>query len=237
MFSPKPNKINTVVFDFDGTIADTNQLIVDSWQAAFRARTGRNGDLDYILSTFGEPLYKSMEKAFPDFDVEETVSIYRDYQKEIFRDEIKSFPGMVKLVHDLKAHGFKTGIATSRLRESTLIGMEVMDLVGHIDAVVTVDDTTKHKPDPEPANICLERLGSRPEESIMLGDSAFDMGCGKNAGMTTVMVGWSEAAKGAMESVAKKQISCASEEIDVFKPDFIIEEPEGLWKVIEILSE
>ena len=131
----------------------------------------------------------------------------------------------------------KTGIATSRLRESTLIGMEVMDLVGHIDAVVTVDDTTKHKPDPEPANICLERLGSRPEESIMLGDSAFDMGCGKNAGMTTVMVGWSEAAKGAMESVAKKQISRASEEIDVFKPDFIIEEPEGLWKVIEILSE
>ena len=232
----KPGKINTIVFDFDGTIADTNQLIVDSWQAAFRARTGKNGDLDYILSTFGEPLYKSMEKAFPDFDVEETVSIYRDYQKVIFRDEIKSFPGMVKLVHDLKAAGFKTGIATSRLRESTLIGMEVMDLVGYIDALVTVDDTTKHKPDPEPATICLNKLSSSPEESIMVGDSAFDMGCGKNAGMTTVMVGWSEAAKGAIESVAKVHEAAEEKEVDIFKPDFIVEEPEGLWKVIEILN-
>ena len=224
------DKINTVVFDFDGTIADTNQIIIDSWQAAFRARTGKEGDVNYILSTFGEPLYYSMEKAFPEFDLEETVQIYRDYQKTIFKDEIKAFPGMVDLIKELKAKGYKIGIATSRLREPTYEGLEVMGLTDYVDAVVTVEETTKHKPDPEPALICLEKLGSKPEESIMIGDSAFDMGCGKNAGMETVMVSWSATASSGVESVAKESVD--SSEHNIFEPDFVIDRAEDFWKCL-----
>ena len=189
------NKFTTVVFDFDGTIADTNQLIIGSWQAVFRARRGVEGEISDILATFGEPLYYTMEKLFPEFDVEESVDIYRSYQKEIFVDQIEIFPGMKELVLELKERGYKVGIATSRLRASTLLGLNKFGLEDKIDALVTVEDTAKHKPDPEPALICLEKLGSTADESIMVGDSAYDMGCGKNAGMTTVLVGWSEVAK------------------------------------------
>ena len=215
-------KFDTVVFDFDGTIADTNNLIINSWQAVFRARTGNEGPLEMILSTFGEPLYYTMEKLFPDFDVEESVDIYRGYQKKIFLEEIEIFPGMKELITSLKEKGYKVGIATSRLRESTLMGINKFGLADSIDALVTVEDTTKHKPDPEPALICLDKLGSKAETSIMIGDSSYDMGCGKNAGMTTVLVGWSEVAKSGVENI-----------YDFFTPDYIIEEAEDLWKILE----
>lgn len=235
-------KITTVVFDFDGTIADTNQLIVDSWQAVYRARRGCEGDVNTIMATFGEPLYETMGKLFPEFDIEESVGIYRGYQKDIFLETITDFPGMIDLMKGLKEEGYKVGIATSRLKASTMQGLEKFELHDVVDALVTVEDTDKHKPDPEPALICLKKLNSSPEESIMVGDSAFDMGCGKNAGMTTVMVGWSEVAKSGVESTAKA--SSASKELDeaadgpeteksVFTPDYIIDEAGDLWDILK----
>ncbi len=223
-------KINTVIFDFDGTIADTNKIIIDSWQAVYRAYTGKEGDVDYILSTFGEPLYYSMEKAFPDYDVEETVAIYRGYQKDIYKKEIKLFPGMGELIKGLKEKGYKTGIVTSRLKAPTYEGLEVFGITDLIDYVVTVEDTDKHKPDPEPARICLSKLGSKPEESIMVGDSYFDMGCGKNAGMQTVMVSWSAAKESGTESVALKGVT--PEERIAFTPDYIIKSADELWDIL-----
>ena len=221
------NEFTTIVFDFDGTIADTNNLIIGSWQAVFRARTGEEGDEKLILSTFGEPLYETMKKMFPEYDVEESVDIYRTYQREIFLEQIGIFPGMKELIIGLKEKGYKVGIATSRLRASTLMGVNKFGLGDSIDALVTVEDTEKHKPDPEPALICLEKLGSTPAESIMVGDSAYDMGCGKNAGMTTVLVGWSEVAKSGVESTAK-----TGAEVDIFTPDHIIEKAEDLWTLL-----
>ena len=238
-------KYTTVVFDFDGTIADTNNLIIGSWQSVFMARRGEEGDEKMILSTFGEPLYETMEKLFPEFDVEESVDIYRTYQREIFLEQIGIFPGVKALIEELKAKGYKVGIATSRLRESTIMGLRKFGLEDSIDALVTVEDTDKHKPDPDPALICLEKLGSTPEESIMVGDSAYDMGCGKNAGMTTVLVGWSEVAKSGVESTANQSIdkpakdgvdnemNVAGSLVDIFKPDYIIETAEALWELLD----
>lgn len=225
------SKINTVVFDFDGTVADTNQLIIDSWHAVYRAYYGKDGDEDYILSTFGEPLFYSMAKAFPDHDVDETVAIYRGYQKDVFRDRIKLFPGVLELIRGLKEKEYKVGIATSRLKDPTFEGIEVLGLTPYIDEVVTVEDTEKHKPEPEPALACLEKLKSLPEESIMVGDSAFDMGCGKNAGMETVLVSWSQAQTSSHDSVAKKVV--ASDNQNVFIPDYIIDSAEELWEILE----
>ena len=74
-------------------------------------------------------------------------------------------------------------------------GLEKYDLKDYFDVVVTAEDTKKHKPDPEPVNIALAKLDSRPEHSLMLGDTMFDILCAKNAGVTSVLVGWSLALK------------------------------------------
>jgi pyrophosphatase PpaX len=187
------SKITTVLFDFDGTIMDTNDLIINSWQYTFRTIEGKERNEAEIIATLGEPLALSMKNLLPNFPVEEAIEIYRRYQHGNFSDEISIFPGMLELIKKLKYQGYKMGIVTSRMTGTTIQGLEKYGIRDCFEAVVTCDHTDKHKPDPEPVNIALEILGSKPEESIMIGDSKFDILCAKNAGVRSVLVGWAVA--------------------------------------------
>lgn len=208
-------KITTVLFDYDGTLMDTNDIIVESWQHTFRTLTGKEGDVKEILKTFGEPLRDTIIQFFPKHDTEEAIEIYRSYQVSFYQKLIHMFPGMKELLHSLKERGYKVGLVTSRLRPTTMEGLEKYGISDRFDAIVTAEDTNRHKPDPEPALIALKRLKSRPEEALMVGDTRFDMGCGKNAGAHTVMVGWAMAPP--------------SEE---YPPQYRINHPEELFEVI-----
>ena len=184
------SRTDTVLFDFDGTVMDTNNVIIQSWQHTFRTLENREEDLDKIIKTFGEPLEVTMRNLFPHVPVEESIAIYRSYHYNNFGELISVFPGMKELIRELKGRGCKLGLVTSRLRKTTMQGLEKYGLAEFFDAVVTADDTSKHKPDPEPVNIALEKLGSRPENSIMVGDTMFDILCARNAGVKSVLVSW-----------------------------------------------
>ena len=213
-------KINTVLFDFDGTIMDTNNVILQSWQHTFRTVEGKERPQEEIIETFGEPLYVTMGKVLPQIPVEEGVRIYRSYHYDNFTELIEVFPGILELLEELKNRGYKTGIVTSRLWHTTEMGLKKYDMQQYFDAIVTCDDTDKHKPDPEPVNIALERLGSKPEEAIMIGDSMFDILCAKNAGVRAALVSWALAV-----SDENKYGENA--------PDYIIEKAEDLLDILE----
>lgn len=213
-------KINTVLFDFDGTIMDTNNVILQSWQHTFRTVEGKERPEKEIIETFGEPLYVTMERVLPQIPVEEAVAIYRDYNYEKFLELIEVFPGMRELLAELKNRGYKTGIVTSRLRHTTEIGLNKYDMQQYFDVIVTCDDTDKHKPDPEPVNIALERLGSKPEEAIMIGDSMFDIICARNPGVKAALVSWALAASD-------------EDKYGENAPDYILETADTLWNILE----
>lgn len=86
--------IDTLIFDFDGTLMDTNGVILRSWQHTYRTLTGHEGDEEYILRTFGEPLELSLKNAFPDVPVEKSVDIYRTWHADHFSEIISLFPGV-----------------------------------------------------------------------------------------------------------------------------------------------
>ena len=179
-----------VVFDFDGTVLNTNEIIIDSWQAVFRRYTGSEGDEKVIFSSFGEPLYATMRKFFPDEDVEEAVRTYREYQVANYSGKVHLFPGLEELVRDLRDRGYSTSVVTSRTKVSTEAYMEQFGIRDLFDVIITCDDVQEHKPDPAPLNKALELLGALPEEAIMLGDSKYDIGCANNAGVDSVLVTW-----------------------------------------------
>ena len=183
--------IDTVLFDFDGTIMDTNQVIIDSWQETFRTLEGREQDRDVLLKTFGEPLETTMRGFFPHVPLEEALSIYRGYQRDNFLTSIELFPGISELLDELSQRQVKMALVTSRLRHTTEQALDRFDLNKYFGYVVTADDVTKHKPDPQSINIALEKIGSSPEHSLMVGDTLFDIQCAKNAGCRSVFVSWS----------------------------------------------
>ena len=215
------NKIDTVLFDFDGTVMDTNNVILMSWQHTFRTLRGREEDREVIVKTFGEPLELTMKKFFPEVPAEKALEVYRSFHRDNFGELIDLFPGMRELLTEVKRRGYKTGLVTSRLYNTTMQGLEKYEIKDLFDAVLTADDTDKHKPDPAPINITLEKLGSSPETSIMLGDTLFDLLCAKNAGVRSILVSWSLALRG-----------MTKEELGEAAPDYIIQKPEELLEII-----
>ncbi|MEY8368713.1 HAD-IIIA family hydrolase [Anaerovoracaceae bacterium 42-11] len=211
--------IKTILFDFDGTVANTNRLIIDSWQHVFRTVHGKEADEADIKATFGEPLGISMVKNFPDMNPEDAIDMYRSHQKDIYEEMIEPFPGMAELLKGLKEKGYQVGIVTSRLRNSTMIGLRKFGLAETADCIVTCEDTDKHKPDPEPALIALEKLSSKAEETLMVGDSMFDIKCAHNAGIKAVMVGWAEA-------ITEADLTGPD------RPEYCIEKAEDLYDIL-----
>lgn len=185
--------IDTILFDFDGTVMNTNDVIIGSWQHTFRTIDGEERPLEEIVRTFGEPLAITMEKFFPQVPVEESMNIYRSYHYDNFSELITLFPGMEELLKEVKERGFKTGLVTSRLRNTTIEGLTKYEIKDYFDTIITMEDCTKHKPHPEPINIALDKLKSLPEKSIMVGDTMFDIKCAKNAGVKSVLVSWAMA--------------------------------------------
>lgn len=213
------HKYKAILFDFDGTIMDTNDIIIQSWQHTFQTIEGKNRPLEEITSSFGEPLSITMQTFFPNHDTEEMVGTYRDYQRKVYAEKVHMFPGISDLITTLKANDYLVAIVTSRLWESTTQGLYKFDIAHLFDAVVSAEDTHVHKPDPTPCLICLEKLGVKPEEAIFVGDSKFDVLCAKNAGVKSVLVGWS---------------ICVSDEQKegLYKPDYFIEKPEDLLAIV-----
>ncbi|HUM55744.1 MAG TPA: HAD-IA family hydrolase [Bacillota bacterium] len=214
------SKFDTVIFDFDGTIMDTNNIIIDSWQHTFRTIEGRERPVEEIIGTFGEPLGETMARLLPGHETQVALDIYRSYHRDSFKERITIFPGMMEVLSEIKKRGYKTGLVTSRLAVTTAQGLSKYDLWQYFDAVVTMEDCKKHKPDPEPLEITLKKLCSKPEKSIMLGDTMHDITCAKNAGVESVLVGWAIAVK-------KDEIKSGN------GPDHIIEKADDLLEILE----
>ena len=180
-----------VILDFDGTIANTNDIITESWQATFKNYLGHELPVRDIEATFGETLAYTISVLLPGEDPEEVTNFYRDYQYGHCEGRIYLFPGMRELMENLKARGHKIGVATSRTRGSFGRYIKELEAEQYIDALVAMEDVSRHKPDPESALKVLEKFGAKPSEAIMVGDTKYDIGCANNAGVESVMIQWS----------------------------------------------
>ncbi len=217
------SQINTILFDFDGTVMDTNNVVLKSWQHTFLTHEGKERPEQEIYKTFGEPLQISMGRILPQVPVEEAIATYRSYHYHNFEELISLFPGIQELLEKLKGEMYKVGVVTSRLRPTTMKGIDKYNLAEYFDTIVTCDECTKHKPDPEPVLIALDKLGSLPEETLMIGDTVFDILCARNAGVKSVLVGWAKA-------------MTQEEKTGPNAPDFIIEKPMDLLGIIQSME-
>ncbi|MCM3162183.1 pyrophosphatase PpaX [Metabacillus litoralis] len=183
-------KINTLLFDLDGTLINTNELIIESFLHTLHSYYPDQFKREDVLPFIGPTLYDTFNSINPE-KVEEMVKVYRKFNHEQHDVLVKEYETVFETVKTLKEKGFKLGIVTTKIRATVNMGLTLTKLDQFFDVVVTLDDVENAKPHPEPVLKALEQLGSKPEETIMVGDNHHDVEAGKNAGTKTAGVAWS----------------------------------------------
>jgi pyrophosphatase PpaX len=182
-------RFKTVLFDLDGTLIDSGEMILASFRHATRTVLAREiPDEELVAATGGATIYDQM-RAFDRDRVEELVAAYREHNEPL-HDELAAFDGVEDLLAQLVREGRRLGVVTSKRRKTVDLAFRVLPIEGFFDAIVTADQVRRHKPDPEPVLVALERLAATPDEAAFVGDSPFDVGAGKAAGVFTVAVSW-----------------------------------------------
>jgi len=180
------------LFDFDGTLVDTTEMIFQSMRHATTSVLGRD-DLtrEQLLANVGQPLPRQME-LFDAGKAELLLEAYRAHHEEHHDALIAEFPGVDEALSRLRAAGVRIIVVTSKRRRSVEMALEKfpgLDLV--VDRFVTVEDTEEHKPHPEPLLKGLELMGDIPkDQAVYVGDSPFEVQAAKAAGLTSVAVSW-----------------------------------------------
>ena len=181
----------TLLFDLDGTLIDSVELLLASMRHAFITVGLPVPPEDEWVAGIGTPLVTQLRQfAERDAQVPELVSHYRAYQREHHDELTRPFPGVVDTLRALRDAGHPTAIVTSKAEDIAHRSVAHVGLASFIDTVVGVESCTRHKPDPEPVHVALERLGARPADAIFLGDSPHDVASGNAAGVDTVAALW-----------------------------------------------
>ncbi len=180
------------LFDFDGTLVDTTEMIFQSMRHATSSVLGREDfTREELLANVGQPLPRQMEILDAE-KAEFLLEAYRAHHEEHHDALIGEFPGVDEALYRLRAAGVRIVVVTSKRRRSVEMALEKfpgLDLV--VDLFVTMEDTTEHKPHPEPLLKGLELAGGVPKDkAVYVGDSPFDVQAAKAAGLRSVAVSW-----------------------------------------------
>ena len=182
------------LFDADGTILDTRELIYRSFAHMGRVMGAAMPDRDFVESTVGLILSTQLRMILgPGHDEDyyaRATEEYRGYMNDNFRAHLATFPGAAEVLAELHGRGKKLAVVTSRRMTTLGVFLDFLDLRRYFTVLVTPESTQAHKPDPEPALLALRELGAVPERSVFVGDAIFDIKCGAAAGMDTAFVEW-----------------------------------------------
>ncbi|WP_281975979.1 pyrophosphatase PpaX [Halobacillus litoralis] len=181
--------IRTILFDLDGTLIDTNELIIASFTHTIEQYADRPYERKEILDFIGPPLRDSLSKVNP-AKVEEMIVTYRKHNIENHNSYVKAYDGVVETIKTLKEQGYRLGIVTTKMRNTVQMGLELTGLDGLFETVITLDDVKNAKPHPEPIVKALSHLDSQASEALMVGDNTHDIEAGQNAGTKTAGVAW-----------------------------------------------
>ena len=178
-----------IVFDLDGTLSNSVPCIMKCAELV-HAAMGIPWDSVWQRSVIGKPLYQCALEVVDESRVQEYLDHNRRLNEEYMPKMIVPFDGAVELVADLHKAGIKMCIATSRLKWGAVLSCDKIGITKYLEKIIAVEDTKTHKPEPEPAILAMETMGLKAEDCVFIGDSPYDIGCGHNAKMDSIAVGW-----------------------------------------------
>jgi HAD superfamily hydrolase (TIGR01509 family) len=189
----KPSFINktAVIFDFDGTIADTLPIHERAYQEALKKYKLSFRYTDYLgLSTFDaiRKFFISNNVNVPEEEIKELVKLKRKLANELYRNEIIFMPGAENFIHTLVKKNYQLFIASSGSKMNVTTGIQTLGIEKYFRAVITADDVTRAKPDPEIFEMVLNNYSIQPGSAIIIEDSVAGLQAANAAGIESVCV-------------------------------------------------
>lgn len=201
-----------VVFDLDGTLVNTVPLIVASYQHAFATVLDRQVPESRILPWIGRPLIEGMREESP----EHAQELYEEYSRWNLahtQELLRTFSGALEMVTALRASGTRVAVATSKRAEPARTALDLAGFGDTVEVVIAMEDTTRHKPHPDPVLAACARLGVQPQQAFYVGDAVVDIQAGRAAGTATAAVTWGAG---------------TAEDLRAVQPDVLADSPEDL---------
>lgn len=214
--------IDTVLFDFDGTIIDTNELIITTLLHVLEGKTVPPITREHILPHMGQPLVDQLKFFSGQTEVEELVRAYREYNLLVHDEMIREFPHVSEVLQLMHKRGIKLGIVTNKMRITTDRGLRYFGLDDLMDAVITMAEVTVGKPDPQGILLAVEQLGADPQKTLMVGDSQYDLLAAQRAGVQSAGVAWSLRGEAYLNQ---------------FNPDYMLHDMRDLLPIVGIQGE
>lgn len=212
----KNPRFQGVFFDLDGTLLDTTPLILQSFQYTFRKHFQREIGIEDIQPFMGKPLRAAMEFLAPGSE-EALIATYRAHNIEHHDELAGIFDGVAETVQELHQAGVILAVVTSKTSSTARRGLRLFGIEQYFSAVIGMEETERHKPEPEPVLAALHATGLSAAACLMIGDSAHDIVSGQGAGVKTAAVRWTHV---------------PWDELAAVRPDFILEDMPDLLRVI-----
>ena len=209
---------HTLLFDLDGTLIDSVDLIVRSYRYASEHHLGIVTSDDVWIERLGTPMHNQLRAVSDDDSIIAAMAVtYGEYYRKHHDSEVTLFKGVHDVISALYDKGNTLGVVTSKLRAGTNRSLELVKLKPFFDVIVTADQVSRPKPDPEPVQLALERLDAAPTEVVFIGDSPHDIASGREAGVATAAVLWGPFSISALEAA---------------RPDYFLTEPAEIVSVL-----
>jgi pyrophosphatase PpaX len=185
-----PGRVSCVIFDMDGTLTQTNELIFASFNHLARKYLGKEFTPAEVVSFFGPPEEGAIACAFGNEPVDRLMDELCDFYREHHQRMARLHPGVEDLLRSLKERGAILAIFTGKGRRTAGITLEMTGVKGFFDLVVSGNDVVNHKPHPEGIMKILATFKLTPGEALMVGDSLSDIRASRAAGVPMAAVVW-----------------------------------------------
>jgi pyrophosphatase PpaX len=192
--------VRSVLFDLDGTLVDTIELIRRSFHQAFDVLGMTRPPDAVFVDTIGLPLRTQFAQVTSDAgQIDRLIEAYRDYYIQHHNDLIEVYDGIQELLDAIASRGLALGVVTSKIQRGAQRTLGAAGLASRFQVVIGADDVGNPKPHPEPVQRALEQLDMPPDEACLVGDSIYDMQAGRAAGVHTVAALWGPGSRETLE--------------------------------------
>jgi len=183
-------KYKHFIFDIDGTLVDNEKVVLMTWQETIAQLMGKHYEVSKLGFVLGIPGETSMQR----LGIADTQEAFKLWGRNfaVHKEEIALFPGIESTVEALHRKGIKLGLATSRTHDELGNDNALCKVLDYFDAIICVTDTLRPKPYPDPLIACINKNNTSAEETIYIGDSAYDCQCAKSAGVDFGLALWGD---------------------------------------------